>query len=185
MMGLTLGDRDVLEEEDDGRDGDEGTKSSDEIGVDVRGSSHVLETARDVLEDRDVVVGDRRTAEVDPGEDGEHDDGERRTERVDEEGDALHEGVARTGLDAREDESHAVEEDESRDTVRSVALRRSEVLERVDDHLVRRCSGAANEGASVVAREREGTTIGLTRTWTRIREDWASDQRRWRWRIPS
>ena len=73
----TLGDRDVLKEQDDRRDGKLRGKRRDEVGVDDR-LANVLEAARDILQNLDRVAGRgfAVTAE-EPGGDGEHDDHKR------------------------------------------------------------------------------------------------------------
>lgn len=54
----TLRDGDMLEQENDGRDRDEGAKTAHEVRVDSLGAAHVLESGGNGLEDRDVVLGD-------------------------------------------------------------------------------------------------------------------------------
>lgn len=141
----TFGDGNVLQEENDGRDGDERTEEADKLWADV-GLVHLLEPRRNRLDDGDVVLGDRFVAKVDPREDGEEDDDKGGAKGVDEEGDSLHERVPRATLDAGRDTANNVEEEEARKSERRITLRAAEVLERVDDDLVGGSSGAV-EGA--------------------------------------
>ena len=97
-------------------------------------------TTGDSLEDTDIVLLDRLVAQMDPREDCEENDDEGGAERVGEERGTLDERVARASLDAGEDGPDNVEEEEARETKGGITGSRRQVLEAVDDDLVRRAA---------------------------------------------
>lgn len=147
----------MLEEEDDGRDGNEGAEARGNVGVDG-GNAHVRETRGNRLEDGDVVlVRVGLVAKVNPGKDGEDDDDESRAESVDEEGGAADDMGAAVLLKVRADGADRVEEDETAETVRGIALGGGEVLEAVNDDLVGTGTGVK---LLAVSHERSDLTSG-------------------------
>jgi hypothetical protein len=121
----------VLEEENDGGDGNERADARDEIAVD-KGRAHMLKARGNGLEDGDGVVGDRVTTDVGPAGDRDDNDDEGRAKGIGEEGDAADEGAASAKLDALEDGANDEEEDERGETECGVPLRVGQVFERVD-----------------------------------------------------
>lgn len=105
----------------------------------------MLETARDCLEDRDIVVGDGFVAEVDPREHGEENDYECRAEGRTEEGDLLDDGVSTFRFDFAESVSDDVEEHETAETVSCVEPCVGKMLEGIDNDSVGARSGAAKD----------------------------------------
>lgn len=121
----------MLEEEDDGGNGNERAEARDEVGVEY-GRAHVIEARGNGLENENGVILDGVGAKVGPTGDSDEDDDEGRTKSVGEEGDAADDGVASAKLDALEDGSNDEEEDERSETESGILLRVGKVLERVD-----------------------------------------------------
>lgn len=137
-----LCDGDVLEEKDDSRDRQLRSDQAEQLGRETR-LTNVLKPAWDGLEDRDVVVGDRLVAKVDPCEDSEKDDDEGGSERHREEGNLLDHRVSSFLLHLAQRVSDDVEEQEARESVCSVALRVGKMFQSVDYDAICRATGAA------------------------------------------
>ena len=105
----------------------------------------MLETARNRLQNRNVVVGNCFVSEVNPREDGEEDDDECGSEGHGEEGDLLDNGVSSFLFDSSEDEANDVKEDETAEAEGSVSLGIWKMFECVDDDTVCSTSSAVTK----------------------------------------
>jgi len=98
---------DVLEEKNDSRNWELRSDETEQLRIKVRGAN-VLEATGYSLEDRNIVVGDGHTPQVDPGEDGEEDDDESGSKGSCEECDSFDDWVASFLLDFSEGVPNAV-----------------------------------------------------------------------------